>query len=416
MNPSQLDPTMEPVRRFLFPLTACVAAFMTAACPATTPATNPVQASPSTPAPAAEVEPARTAIQVDHHLPSRPETLTWGWFPIDKAPVLTIKSGQTVRIDTLSHAGITSDTEPVEYITALGGSREEMLQDALDFWASRSSRPREGRNNHIVTGPIFIEGAEPGDMLEVQILQVETRVPWGINYTGPTSGIFSTSYPGNRPDDPPLDIPRTRHLIRTGVVDGREVAFFAPNIHVPLAPFMGIMAVAPRPVVGQPGVTVPGVQASVPPGLYGGNMDVKDLRAGATLYLPVFHPGALFYTGDPHGVQGDGEVSSTAIEQSLTGVFRFVLHKGKTISVPRAENATHYLLMGIDLDLDRAMRKAVLEVVDFLVKEKGLTRDKALSLTSIAVDFRVAEVVDTTQIVVGHIPKSLFGSGTDLGN
>jgi acetamidase/formamidase len=169
------------------------------------------------------------------------------------------------------------------------------------------------------------------------------------------------------------------------------------------------MAVAPEhPTVGQPGVRVDGLQTSGPPGPYGGNMDFRELKAGSTLYLPVFHAGALFYVGDPHGAQGDGEVSGNAIEQSLTGVFRFTVLKGKKIAGPRAEDAAHYYLMGIDLDLDRAMRKAVLETVDFLAKEKSLTPAKALSLCSIAIDFRVAEVVDGTQVVVGSIPKVLF--------
>ena len=138
------------------------------------------------------------------------------------------------------------------------------------------------------------------------------------------------------------------------------------------------------------------------------NLDVKDLTAGTTVYLPVFHPGALFYVGDPHGAQGDGEVSGTAIEQSLTATFRLVVHKDVSISGPRAENDTHYLIMGIDLDLDRATRHATWEVVDFLVTEKGLSAAKALSLASVAVDFRVSEVVDLTQVVTGFIPKSIF--------
>jgi acetamidase/formamidase len=246
-------------------------------------------------------------------------------------------------------------------------------------------------------------------MLEVQILELETRVPWGINNTSGTGGVLSPSYPGVRPDDPVLDIPPgTQHVIRTGEVGGREVAFVSADIQVPLAPFMGILAVAPDPEVGEPGVTVPGVQSSRPPGAFGGNLDVKDLTAGATLYLPVFHPGALFYVGDPHGAQGDGEVSGTAIEQSLTGTFRLVVHRGVTISAPRAETDTHDLIMGIDLDLDRAMRHATWAVVDFLVEEKGLTAAEALSLASIAVDFRVSEVVDLTQVVTGFIPKGIF--------
>ena len=264
--------------------------------------------------------PAVQAIEADHFVPSTPENVAWGWFPIDKAPVLTIQSGETVRINTLTHAGATQREEPGAYLTELGVPREEIMQDVLDFWASREGRPREGRSGHVITGPVYIEGAEPGDVLEVEILDVETRVPWGINNTSARGGVFSTSYPGFAEADPELEIPPgTRHVIRTGDAGGREVAFFSDDIQVPLAPFMGILAVAPDPTVGEPGVTVPGVQSSRPPGPFGGNMDVKDLKAGTTLYLPVFQPGALFYVGDPHGAQGDGEVSGTAIEQSLTG-------------------------------------------------------------------------------------------------
>ena len=348
------------------------------------------------------------SIEADHFVPSRPETVSWGWYPIDKEPVLRIQSGETVRINTLTHVGATQGAEPVEYLTGLDIPREEIHQDVLDFWASRDGRPRDGRSGHVITGPIYIEGAEPGGMLEIQILELTTRVPYGINNTSATGGVFSPRYPGSRPGDAERNIARVRHLIRTGRAGDREVAFFSDDIEVPLAPFMGIMAVAPNPVVGQPGVTVPGVQSSRPPGAFGGNMDVKDLTVGSVLYLPVFHPGALFYVGDPHSAQGDGEVSGTAIEQSMSGRFRFILHEDTPLSMPRAETDAHYILMGIDLDLDRALQQAVDEVVTFLVAEKGLTPDKALSLASIAVDFQVAEAVDLTQLVTGKIPKSLF--------
>ncbi len=356
------------------------------------------------------VQEAARGMEADHFVPSRTENLSWGWYPLDKEPVLTVQSGETVRVETLTHAGSTQSEDPVTYLTELGVPQNEILPDVIDFWRSREGRERAGRSGHVITGPIYVEGAEPGDVLEVQILELELRVPWGVNNTSPTGGVFATDYPGARPDDPLLDIPPgTRHLIRTGEMNGQQVAFFSPNIQVPLAPFMGILAVAPAdPAVGQPGVTLPGVQASRPPGPFGGNLDVKDLAAGTRLYLPVFHPGALFYTGDPHSAQGDGEVSGTAIEQSLTGVFRFVVHKGQSITGPWAETETHYLLMGIDLDLDRAMRNATRAVVDFLVREKELTPAEALSLASVAVDFRVAEVVDLTQVVVGHVPKNLF--------
>ena len=351
-----------------------------------------------------------TKPQGDVTVPSRPETVIFGSFPIDAPPVARVRPGQTVRIDTLSHAGATQDEHPVEFLGAYGVKREEILQDVIDFWASRPGRPREGRGGHILTGPVYIDGAEPGDMLEVQVLDLSTRVPYGINNTNPTSGVFDPTYPGTQPGDAGLDIPPgTRHFIRTARVGGREVALFAPDIQVPLAPFMGVMAVAPaNPIVGQPGVTVAGVQSSRPPGPYGGNLDLKDLTIGSKLYLPVFHSGARFYVGDPHSAQGDGEVSGTAIEHSLSGLFRFVVHKGRKIATPRAETATHDILLGIDLDLDRALRLATREAVSFLVAERGLSTAKAFSLASIAVDFHVAEAVDLTQVVSARIPKSLF--------
>ena len=358
---------------------------------------------------APEMRSADPAAEADHLVPSTPENVAWGWFPIDKEPVLRVQPGETVRINTLTHAGATQNEEPAAYLTGLGLPRDEILQDVLDFWASREGRPREGRSGHVITGPVYIEGAEPGDVLAIEILSIETRVSWGINNTSARGGVFSMDYPGAHPDDPALDIPPgIRHVIRTGDANGREVAFISDDIQVPLAPFMGILAVAPDPVVGEPGVTVPGVQGSRPPGAFGGNLDVKDLKAGTTIYLPVFHEGALFYTGDPHGAQGDGEVSGTAIEQSLSGVFRFAVHKDRTITAPRAEDDEYYMIMGIDLDLDRATRHATWEVVNFLGEEKGLSPAQALSLASIAVDFRVSEVVDLTQVVTGYIPKNIF--------
>jgi len=320
-----------------------------------------------------------------------------------------VASGSVVRIDTLSHRGSTQEQDPVTFLGSYGVKPDEVLQDVRDLWASRSGRPQSERGGHVLTGPVYVEGAASGDTLVVEILEVTTRVPYGINATGSTSGVFAPTYAGGKGDPAPEIPPGTIHLIRTGEAKGRQVAFFSDRIQVPMGPFMGTMAVAPaNPMIGEPGVRAAGVQSSGPPGPYGGNMDFKELKAGSTLYLPVFHPGALFYVGDPHGVQGDGEVSGNALEQSLTGVFRFRLLKGTTISGPRAENATHYFLMGIDLDLDQAMRKATLATVDFLVKEKGLTPAKALSLSSIAIDFHIAEVVDGTQVVVGKIPKSLF--------
>ena len=350
-------------------------------------------------------------IAADHYLQARPENLSWGWYPIDKAPVLRIESGDTVRIDTLSHHGSTQDQDPVEFLAGFGIGRDEILQDVLDFWSSRPARPREGRTGaHVLTGPIAIAGAEPGDMLEVQILEVSARVPYGFNSRGSRSGALGDAYPGTRAGDAGADVDRDgRKLIRTAVANGREYALLGQGLRIPLAPFMGIMAVAPQaPTVGQPGVTVAGVQSSRPPGPYGGNLDIKLLTPGATLYLPVFHDGALFYAGDPHGVQGHGEVSGTALEQSATGVFRFLLHKNVGLTAPRAETATHDLLIGIDVDLDRALRQALMRAIEFIVETHGISAGDAYTLASLGVDFMVAEAVNETQVVVASIPKALF--------
>jgi acetamidase/formamidase len=368
---------------------------------------------------------ARNPRRPDHFVGAGPENVVWGGFPIDQPPVLTIDSGDTVRIDVISQSGATNATaDPVTYFGQFGVQPAEVLQDVIDFWNSRPARPQYGP--HVLTGPVYVNGAEPGDVLEIQVLDLEPRVPYGLNSTAPMGGVLGTGYPGYRTGDPGLDIPAAppdaiaglfpdvrQHLYRVTKKKGQLVALFSREIEVPLKPFMGVMGVAPATdvFVGSTPTAPPpalGVQGSGPPGPFGGNMDLHDLTIGSTLYLPVFQTGGQFFTGDSHSAQGDGEVSGTAIEHSLSGVFRFVVHKGKSLEWPRAEDKDYYIMMGIDHDLDRAMRLATLEVVEFLVEEKGLTQAKAFSLASIAVDFHAAEVVDGTQLIVGKIPKALF--------
>ena len=318
---------------------------------------------------------------------STPETVVWGYIAADLPPVQRIKSGQTLRIDTVTHQGINTRQDPVTYFGAAGIPPEQVLQDAKDVFSK--VKRADGAGPHLLTGPVYVEGAQPGDMLEVRILDVEFRVPYGVNSTGPGSGVL-----------PDL---LAQPALKTIKLDlERKVALFSSDVEVPLSPFMGIMAVAPPPAL---------VRVSTkPPGAYGGNMDFRHLIAGATLYLPVFNEGALFYTGDGHGTQGDGEVDGTAIEISLTPILQFIVHKGagQAMKWPRAQDATHYYAMGMDTDLDQALKNAVQETVDWLQRIAKLSASEAYALASLAVDFRVGEAVNIVKMVYGAIPKKLF--------
>jgi len=322
---------------------------------------------------------------IDARVPSNPETVVWGYLPAGRPPVLTIHSGQTVKIDTVSHQGLINGTDPVKFFGASGVAADEVLPDAIEIYR-KAPHPKDA-GAHVLTGPIFVEGAEPGDMLEVRMRGFEFRVPYGVNNSNKGTGVL--------PDVHAKPYPK---VIRFDF--GRRVALFAPGIEVPLAPFMGIMAVMPPDALAN----------TRPPGIYGGNMDFNRLTVGASLYLPVHQRGALFYTGDSHAVQGDGEINGTAIETSLSAVLQFVVHKraGSAMKWPRAEDADNYYVMGMDADLDAALGEAVRETVAFLQKEKGLTPADAYSLASIAVNYTVGEAVDQVQMVYGAIPKRIF--------
>ena len=337
-------------------------------------------------------QPAPPDNKPDATLRSTPDTVLWGYFAADIAPALRIKSGQTVKIDTVSHGGINTGEDPVTFFGKAGIPPEGVLEDAIDIY-QKVNRPR-GASAHVLTGPVYVEEATPGDMLEVRILALEHRVPYGVNNSNRGAGVL-----------PDLLTAPTPKVIKFDLA--RKVALFASDIEVPLQPFMGIMAVAPSREAW--------LISSRPPWRWGGNMDFNKLTVGATLYLPVFHNGAQFFTGDSHAVQGDGEINGTAIEASLTGTFQFIVHKGagRTMRWPRAEDATHYYAMGMDLDLNVAMKNAAQETVDFLREKKGLSAADAYALASIAVDFRVAEAVDAVQMVYGAIPKTIFKQNPD---
>jgi acetamidase/formamidase len=300
--------------------------------------------------------------------------------------VLRMKSGQTVRIDTVTHQGLNTDKDPVAFFGAAGIEAKAVLPEAGEIY--RNVKREQGAGPHLITGPIYVTGAKPGDMLEVQILDVEIRVPYGVNATGPGSGAV--------PDLLEKPAQKVIHLDLK-----RRVALFGKEIKVPLAPFMGIVAVAPPP--GEMRVS------TKPPGAFGGNIDFKHLVAGSTLYLPVFNEGALFYTGDGHACQGDGEVDGTAIEISLTPTVQLIVHPGAGAKMkwPRAEDADNHYSMGMAATLDDALKEAVREMVAFL-RISGLSQADAYALCSLAVDFRIGEAVNNVQMIYGVLPKRLF--------
>lgn len=336
---------------------------------------------------AAPVPTAGPAFPQAIHLKSRPETIHWGFFDAALPPVLHVKPGDVVTIDTLSHQGMINGTDPVTFFGEYGIAPQDVLQDAIDVYAAK--QPQPGMSAHIMTGPIYIQGAEPGDVLEVRILESHARVPYGVNKTGPGSGVLPNLLTEGSTMVIPLDL-------------RRKIADVAPGVNVPIDAFQGIMCTAPAPALG--------MVSSRPPGPFGGNMDLRDLVSGCTLYLPVFNDGALFSTGDGHTAQGDGEVDGTAIETSLTTTVQFFLHKGMDASWPGAESPTHFITMGIDTDLDTALAISLQQAVDFLQQRVGLTAAQAYTLASVAVDFEIAEAVNYTKVVHGRIPKSIFSN------
>lgn len=313
------------------------------------------------------------AAQTRHTLKATPETVIVGYYDATSKPVLRIKPNDVVEIETL---GIGS---PETWTN--GGVPAGKIEPARI--AIAKATPIRG---HILTGPIYIEGAEAGDTLELQILKVKVTYPWAYNGMG-RNGALADQFPEPKRRAIPLDLKR-------------NVALFAPNVEIPLAPFFGSMGVAPPPTMGR--------VSSSPPGIYAGNLDNKELVAGTKLFIPVHVPGALFQTGDGHAGQGDGELDQTALETSLTGEFRFILHKGKKLAWPRGETPTHYISMGLDPELNVATKLAVQEAVDFISAEKGLSRADAYMLASCAVDLHITQLVDGTKGVHAMIPKKIF--------
>jgi acetamidase/formamidase len=313
-----------------------------------------------------------------HRLEATPATVAYGYYWAEAAPVLRVASGDVIDVDTL----LTNTPAGLER----AGVPPEKVQASLRRIVSEVTGDRRGPGGHILTGPVYVEGAQPGDVLEVHVESIDLPIDYGYNGC---SGFL----PENCDRAVPTKIVPLDRAAMT--------AEFFPGIVVPLRPFFGSMGVAPPAAVGR--------VSSNPPSRFAGNMDNRELIAGSTLFIPVFVPGALFAIGDGHAAQGDGEVSQTAIETSLRGRLRLTVRKGEPLNWPRAETPTDYISMGADPDLTVATRIAIQEMVDFLARTRGLTKHQAYQLVSVAGHVAVTQLVDKpTMGVHVKVPKSLF--------
>jgi acetamidase/formamidase len=326
---------------------------------------------------------------------SKPENIIWGeLFKPDSKPILQVKSGDRIVMQTVSHEGILQDQgDTVEFLTKAGITKDKILPDQLNI---KANVKKTGPGPHVITGPIFVEGAEPGDVLEIKTIKIGYRASYGVISNRHSKGSLPGEYPEN--DAPiytkviPIDSVRKVGIFRPS--NGR------PNVEIPLKPFMGIMGVVPA--------NQEDAVNSVPPGIYGGNLDIKHIGEGTSLYLPVQVPGALFYSGDPHCAQGNGEVALTAIECSLTPTFELVVHKDMKLETPMAQTPEAWLAIGLDKDLDEAMKKSVRESLRIIEEKYGMTKQDALLLGSAAIDFEVSQVVDIVKGIHGVISKDLL--------
>jgi acetamidase/formamidase len=314
-----------------------------------------------------------------HTLPATPQTVAYGYYWSEARPVLTIASGDMIDVTTM----LTSTPARLE---AAGVPPNEVEQELRDIVAQVTGDAR-GPGGHILTGPVYVTGADSGDVLEVRVLSIDLKIPYGYNGCSGFARDFCV-----RGD------PTATRIIRLDA--RRRIGHFAPGIDVPLAPFFGSMGVAPPPARGR--------VSSAPPDIHAGNLDNKELVAGTTLYIPIHVKGALFEVGDGHAAQGDGEVDQTAIETSLRGRLQLTVRKDMKLNWPRAETATHWITMGMDTSLVRSTRIAVEQMVKLLMEKKGLAQMAAYQLASVAADLRITQLVDGNVGVHMMVAKSLL--------
>jgi len=304
-----------------------------------------------------------------------PATVVWGYYWSEAAPVLKVHSGDYVTVRTV----LTSSPDRLEAAGVPADQVEKELRDV-------QSVKERGPGGHVLIGPIYIEEAEPGDVLEVRFNAIDLAIPYGYNAIG-GAGFLS---------DEIFD--RKMRIIR---LDAQKMlGHFAEGIEIPLHPFFGSVGVAPPKEAGR--------WNSAPPWIHAGNLDNKELVAGTSLFIPVHIKGALLEIGDGHAAQGNGEVDITAIETSLIGHLQLIVHKGKTQRWPRAETPTHYIAMGTDRDLNAATHIAVREMIAWLMSEKKMTQADAYMLCSVAADVDITQLVDGNVGVHVMLPKAVF--------
>lgn len=318
---------------------------------------------------------------------STPETVDWGAYDPDHDPVAEVDPGDTVIIETVT----IPQPDHRQFLLDEGIDEEDILENEVLI---EEEVEQEGPGPHVNTGPVHVNGAEPGDVLEVKIKDVEIRAPYGINIFRPGMGALPEEFPKADTAVIPLDLEN-------------QVAEYVNGIEIPLEPFFGIMATAPAPESGR--------VSTRPPDYFGGNMDIPLLTAGTSLYLPVHAEGGRFYTCDGHSAQGNGEVNLTAIETSLTGTFEFEVHKDTPhLEWPVAETEDAYVVVGLNEDLNETLNHCVREAIGFLVNQLDLEPSEAYRLCSIAVDFNVSQVVNGNQGIHGVIPKELFTEAYEI--
>lgn len=307
-----------------------------------------------------------------HILTCSPETVHWGYLDAALTPKLTVPPGARVRMETVNGQRRDLIGLPFELLP-----EHKVIHDQCE--------PKLGP--HILTGPIAIQGAEPGDVLEVRIIEVELRQPWGWNAMRPLRGTL------------PDDFAETR-LLHIPIDQRRKLARLPFGPELELRPFFGIMAVAPRPEYGP--------VSTIEPREYGGNIDNKEFIPGTSVYFPVQVPGALFSAGDGHAVQGDGEVNLTALETSLSGVFEFHVHKGAGLDAPAALTPTDLIAMAFHEDLDTAARDALRRMIRFLANSQGWSATDAYAFCSMACDLRITQMVDGNKGVHAVVSRKLI--------